>query len=209
MKYKVGEKVQVVSKNGYPAHQFAIGAVVTVVNTPEKCHGSLLCEGRGPRGDHMTQFVNPCDVALLLRKIVITTDGETTTARMFDGKEQVKSATAKCSKSDTFCFETGAALAMERLLCEEEKKAPEFSKADLRDGMFCHMRDGSWFVIVGDLAVCDDGCFCLMHELDDDLSWPIAGPIEVVLEGVECFNIAKLQGPNSRHIKYVRPGVTL
>ena len=206
-KFKVGDKVRVVSNDGFPAHHFAIGAVVEVLRV--EYDDSLYCRLGDHRDDLFTQYVDPRDVAPLLRKIVITTDGETTTARMFQGKELVKSATAKCSKSDTFDFETGAALAMERLLGEEEKKAPKFSKADLKDGMFCRMGDGSWFVIVGDIAVCDDGCYCRMSELDDDLSWPVAGPIDVVLEGVECFNIAKLQGPHSNHIKYLRPGAKL
>jgi hypothetical protein len=52
-------------------------------------------------------------------KIVTTTDGKTTTARLFDGKELVKKAEAKCSPDDKFDFMVGANLAMERL---EEKK---------------------------------------------------------------------------------------
>lgn len=53
-------------------------------------------------------------------KIVITTDGKTTTARLFDGKKLVKKAEARCSPDDTFDFMFGAKLAVERL--EEEKK---------------------------------------------------------------------------------------
>jgi hypothetical protein len=56
-------------------------------------------------------------------KIVITTDGKTTTARLFNGKELIKKAEAKCSPDDTFDFMTGAKLAMERL---EEKPVQKF-----------------------------------------------------------------------------------
>jgi hypothetical protein len=56
-------------------------------------------------------------------KIVITTDGKTTTARLFNGKELIRKAEAKCSPDDTFDFMVGAKLAMERL--EEPVTAPE------------------------------------------------------------------------------------
>lgn len=49
-------------------------------------------------------------------RIVITTDGVTTTARKFDDKKVVKSAEAKCAPGDEFCFETGAGLAYSRLM---------------------------------------------------------------------------------------------
>lgn len=49
-------------------------------------------------------------------KIVITTDGVTTTAKKYDGKKIIKEAKAICSKDDVFNFEVGANLAMERLL---------------------------------------------------------------------------------------------
>lgn len=91
---------------------------------------------------------------------------------------------------------------------ETEEADPKFSKADLKDGMFCRLSDGSWFVIVGNLAVFDDGLFACMCELRDDLTWEFAGSIEVVLEGVNCFHEAKLQkGHTGRFVKYVRPGV--
>lgn len=62
------------------------------------------------------------------QKIIITTDGKTTTARLYEGgKNLIKTAEAKCSPSDTFDFETGAKLAFERLF-EKEKaiEAPKF-----------------------------------------------------------------------------------
>jgi hypothetical protein len=56
------------------------------------------------------------------RKIVITTDGKTTTARLFDGKELIKRAEAKCSPDDKFDFMVGAKLAMERLTGKKPQK---------------------------------------------------------------------------------------
>lgn len=49
-------------------------------------------------------------------KIIITTDGTTTTARRYKGKELLGSAEAKCSPADTFDFECGARLAFGRLV---------------------------------------------------------------------------------------------
>lgn len=57
-------------------------------------------------------------------KIVITTDGMETVAKLYDGKKIIKRATAKCSPNDEFNFETGAKIAFERLIEEtiaEEK----------------------------------------------------------------------------------------
>lgn len=53
------------------------------------------------------------------KKIVITTDGTETIARLYEGKKVVKTATAKCSPDDTFDFETGARLAYDRLMGDE------------------------------------------------------------------------------------------
>lgn len=55
-------------------------------------------------------------------KIVITSDGVTTTARKYDGKKIVKEAKAVCSKDDTFDFNVGVKLAMERLMKEDKPK---------------------------------------------------------------------------------------
>lgn len=49
-------------------------------------------------------------------KIIITTDGTTTTARLMDGKATLRTATATCSPSDTFDFDKGARLAFDRLI---------------------------------------------------------------------------------------------
>lgn len=61
-------------------------------------------------------------------KIVITTDGKETIARLYDGKNVVESATAKCHPDDTFDFKKGAEIAMRRLMGEDkpaEQKKPE------------------------------------------------------------------------------------
>lgn len=56
------------------------------------------------------------------KKIVITTDGKTTTAKMYDGKSCIKVSEARCCPSDAFDFQTGAEIAFNRLFGEPEKK---------------------------------------------------------------------------------------
>lgn len=64
-------------------------------------------------------------------KIVITTDGKTTLARLYSGKEVIKSAEAKLSKNDEFDFMTGAKLAMERLNATVIKTNNEIREGDI------------------------------------------------------------------------------
>ena len=56
------------------------------------------------------------------KKIVITTDGKTTTAKMYDGKSCIKVSEASCCPSDTFDFQTGAEIAFNRLFGEPKNE---------------------------------------------------------------------------------------
>ena len=56
-----------------------------------------------------------------LPKVVITTDGKTTTAKMYEGKKLLKAAESSCSPEDTFDFAIGAKLALERVTEKEPK----------------------------------------------------------------------------------------
>ena len=70
-------------------------------------------------------------------KIVITTDGMETVAKLYDGKKIIKHATAKCSPDDEFNFETGAKIAFERLIEEtiaEEKPVEKKPKLKIEVG---------------------------------------------------------------------------
>lgn len=62
-------------------------------------------------------------------KIVITTDGTTTRAALYDGHKFIREAKAICSKDDTFNFETGAKIAIDRLT---EKPAEPKPKKELK-----------------------------------------------------------------------------
>ena len=79
------------------------------------------------------------------KKIVITTDGKTTTAKMYCGKSCIKVSESRCCPSDAFDFQTGAEIAFNRLfekshfweefkagkLCVkvDEENMPEFLKS--------------------------------------------------------------------------------
>lgn len=54
------------------------------------------------------------------QKIVITTDGKTTVAKLYAGDEVVREGKADCSPDDKFDFATGAKLALDRLTREEK-----------------------------------------------------------------------------------------
>lgn len=82
-------------------------------------------------------------------KIVITHDGKTTTATLYreDGSKEV--ATAKCSPEDTFDFNVGAKLAMERLMKKVEPVPVKKEKYTVGDRIFAedninHHPGGAW-----------------------------------------------------------------
>lgn len=88
------------------------------------------------------------------KKIVITTDGKTTTAKMYDGKSCIKVSESRCCPSDAFDFQTGAEIAFNRLfeksyfweefkagkLCVkvDEENMPEFLKGCENNGITRH-----------------------------------------------------------------------
>ena len=70
------------------------------------------------------------------RKIVITTDGKTTTAKLYDGRKTIREAKAVCSDSDTFDFNIGAGIALARLTGRPflgvNLPQPEYNPDDVR-----------------------------------------------------------------------------
>ena len=55
------------------------------------------------------------------KKIVITSDGKETLARLYDGNKVIKKAVAKCSPDDEYDFGKGAEIAFDRLMGRESK----------------------------------------------------------------------------------------
>lgn len=165
MKYKVGDKVRIISKwpEDGSAHQNPFGKMdswLGKVMTIDEVSGGyyLMREDKGERPRGGWAWRESCIAGPAFPKVVITTDGTITTAKMYNGKAVVKSAEAKCSKSDTFDFETGVALAFDRLLSQEEKKPdPGFQLSDMVPGRFGRTSRGKWFVVLKDTVVYEEG----------------------------------------------------
>lgn len=56
------------------------------------------------------------------KKVVVETDGETTTATLYDGETIIKEAKAVCMPEDEFDFELGMNLALDRLFAPEDQQ---------------------------------------------------------------------------------------
>lgn len=124
MKYKVGQKVRVRRdlKHGKCGKEFVVrdmllrrGEIAVII---EEFNGCYLISGEADPWLWTDEMLEP----IPNEKIVITTDGVTTTAKKYDGKKLIKEAKAVCSKDDTFNFDVGAKLAMERLMAEDKPK---------------------------------------------------------------------------------------
>lgn len=141
MKYKVGDKVRVrkdldegkrYSMADGNEHNWVVGEMLGLrgkVTTIER-----LSSGQYVVAGSSCLWVDEMFEGLAEQpKIVITTDGETTLARLYEGKRVVKIAGAQCSPLDAFDFRTGAKLALERLAVEPEPKpaVPTFAAGDI------------------------------------------------------------------------------
>ena len=118
-KFKIGDKV-IVKRIGFGITDMELigkDAVITRVDKTS-CWGSqtygIDLDGGLYWFEQMLEAVpNKVDHK---PKIIITTDGKTTLARLHEGKKVVKTAEAHCSPDDKFDFFVGANLAMERLI---------------------------------------------------------------------------------------------
>lgn len=144
MKFKVGDHVVGNKKSWYSiTKQGWRGEVVEVISENIIRVKALPGHEGGvtkfPVTAECFDLIDPTAV----RKIVVTTDGKTTTARLYDGKTVLKSAEAKCSPEDTFDFEVGAGLAVDRLLGRKtEEPAPElFPLEDIKAGYLLKVKD--------------------------------------------------------------------
>lgn len=110
MKYKIGDKV-VVKQGNIESICPVAGRVGIIISYNAVLHNYLV--------DFEDGFKIWCDIegyAPNNQKIVITTDGKITTAKLYENGKVVKTAEAKCHSEDTFDFNVGAKLAVERLI---------------------------------------------------------------------------------------------
>lgn len=133
MKYKVGDKVRVrddlICYEWYKMHdsekydsvntemQEFKGKEVTIL--ADNSFGKYLI--KEDNGEWYWTDEMFSGLVASLPKVVITTDGKTTTAKMYEGKKLLKAAESSCSPEDTFDFAIGAKLALERVTEKEQK----------------------------------------------------------------------------------------
>ena len=127
--YNVGEKVRIISKRGSCWNPKGLmdkycGTVMTIRDNHKWGSDGLYAmeEDRHENGGSGWCW-NDSDIVgrVTDEKIVITHDGKVTTATLYGVMGNKVTATARCAPEDTFDFNVGAKLAMERLM---EKVAP-------------------------------------------------------------------------------------
>lgn len=134
MKYKVGDRVKVIEFERFKNKLNSCGCfsngrcftadmkkycgkVVTIKEVESSWYKIHEDEGGWHWDDNMFESTNE-------RKIVITSNGSETLARLYEDNKVIKTAKAKCSPVDIFNFETGAKIAFDRLI--EDKPADKW-----------------------------------------------------------------------------------
>lgn len=136
MKYKVGDRVRIKTKlsnesrSGVrlnPKMRKWEGKAMTIKSVSDDFYNMLEDIGEPCTGLGWAWGEGWIDCLVDNFKIVITTEGNTVLARLYEGKKVLEEAKATCSKDDKFVFGTGAQLAFDRLLGNEPKKEEWFT----------------------------------------------------------------------------------
>lgn len=138
-------------------------------------------------------------------KIVITTDGKTTTATHYDGKRVIRKEIARCNPDDKFDFLTGAEIAFDRLTGREETK-----KRDLRElltpGVFGKSDRYGEFVVIGNVMTFKDGGWMALSDYSaDNLETTRGDKIEYIVKPtIASFNIAEIEFRDNKNVVWKR-----
>lgn len=136
MKYKVGDRVRIKTELAdrtssgtclHPKMRKWAGRVMTIESVGYSTYHMLEDVGELRPGEGWFWGDDWIEGLADNFKIVITTDGNTVLARLYEGKKVLEEAKATCSKDDKFVFATGAQLAFDRLLGNEPKKEEWFT----------------------------------------------------------------------------------
>lgn len=139
-KYKVGDRVRIVNKwgpknttiNKCGKMDHWLGKIMTIRSNPYDAY-YIMYEDENENGGGGWAWSSD-DIAGLAdepAKIVITTDGRTTKACRYAGKERTGEAVAVCSPSDKFDFTTGARIAFDRLFGADQEHSTNKTLRDV------------------------------------------------------------------------------
>lgn len=196
-KFKTGDKV--IAKKNTPYAITTNGWIGTVVATDysddypaNSFLGFIQVKGKGLPFEDGCATVDPKYFDLLPdEKIVVTANGKTTTAKLYNGKAVVKTAEAKCSPDDEFNFLTGAHLAVSRLCGVDSNVKSSEPECKIKPGDFvkiihteCHHFPLGTIVEVKSV-VCDSlHCYGLARNPRNDNKYQFAEQI-VFIDDVE------------------------
>lgn len=181
-KYKVGDKVRIVSKrpqrNWNPEMNKYLGKTMTVTASGRNRDGETYYRMFEDRAfEHIWWYWyedmisglaeperEPCTVELRF-------DGMITTATLKRGGRGVKTAEARCNPKDTYSRAEGARVAVERLFEKKRKDdKPKKSKPKIGDKFVVTVKGGKFDhgFDIGDIVtlvnIQQDGCFCLVDK---------------------------------------------
>lgn len=180
-KYKVGDKVRIVSKrpqrNWNPEMDKHLGKTMTIIKSGINGYGVYyyMEEDRDDFLGHWRWYEDmiaglveparePCTVELRF-------DGAITTATLKRGGRDVKTAEARCNPKDTYSRAEGARVAVERLFEKKRKEdKPKESKPKIgdrfvvtaKDGMYGHRYNIGEIVVL--VKIFETGNFGLVNE---------------------------------------------
>ena len=203
-KFKIGDHV-VSHCDTYGITRSGWTGVVTGFCTDDK--EKMRVRGEYVRGKFVTFDVCIDDFDLVCNqdKIVITTDGKTTTATHYDGKHVIRKETARCHPEDKFDFLTGAAIAFDRLTGREEMK-----KRDLREyltpGVFGKTNRYGEFAVIGTTMVFKDGGWMAIADYSADNLESRHGDkiLYIVKPTIPSFNIARIEIHDNKNVVWKR-----
>ena len=148
-KFKIGDRVRAMedglSRNSHIKKGMA-GDVIDIrigdvcVEFDDSIYGHSNPLGESGKPNHCWWVSNEEVTLITENKIVITTDGKETLARLYEDNKVVKSAVAKCSPDDIFDFNTGAKIAFNRLMEEKPEKKWRVVNRPAREGDYIRLK---------------------------------------------------------------------